>query len=454
MLDVATIGNATLIAYEDRPVLVTDPWLGGDCLAYFGSWGLSHEIPKDLREDIDRADYIWFSHGHPDHLNPDSLKYLKGRKILLGDHVGGRMEEELRNEGFEVEILPDREWVQLSPHIKVMCLTTWIQDSVLLVDVNGRLFVNLNDARDQDCTVTLRRIIKRYEHSYLLSLCACHDADMLNFWTEDGTFILPPSINREPAGLKLTQLVERMGTTAAVPFSSFHTYKRADSKWAQEYARTHDEYTIGFNHEKYDFVPAFSRIDCVTGEVTAIDPPESPDEARPPSDFGDDWSDELEKEDVRKIEAYFRRRITVRDNFRFLTFRVGAKEHRIDLDGKVDRGSTFETPRHSLMSAIDWEVFDDLLIGNFMKTTLHNIESLYDAGFVYATAKWGDNGRAFTYEELAEYTKEYKRRAGLDWFYSRYYEYPLMSAALRLRKAMPTEGPAYEAAAKVYRWLT
>ena len=40
MQGVQTIGNATLIAYDDTPVLSTDPWMGGDHYAYFGSWYL------------------------------------------------------------------------------------------------------------------------------------------------------------------------------------------------------------------------------------------------------------------------------------------------------------------------------------------------------------------------------------------------------------------------------
>ena len=35
-----TIGNATLLAYDQsKPVIVTDPWLN-DHSAYFGSWTL------------------------------------------------------------------------------------------------------------------------------------------------------------------------------------------------------------------------------------------------------------------------------------------------------------------------------------------------------------------------------------------------------------------------------
>lgn len=37
-----TIGNAIVIAYDDGPVLTTDPWINGD--AYFGSWGHDYEI--------------------------------------------------------------------------------------------------------------------------------------------------------------------------------------------------------------------------------------------------------------------------------------------------------------------------------------------------------------------------------------------------------------------------
>jgi hypothetical protein len=55
-----------------------------------------------------------------------------------------------------------------------------------------------------------------------------------------------------------------------------------------------------------------------------------------------------------------------------VTVRVGGKDHTIDLARrKFERGITFEVPRSSLMTAVEYEVFDDLLIGNFMKTTLH-----------------------------------------------------------------------------------
>ena len=52
MIGAQTIGNATVIAYDKVPILSTDPWLGSDHYAYFGSWYLPYEIPEKINQDI------------------------------------------------------------------------------------------------------------------------------------------------------------------------------------------------------------------------------------------------------------------------------------------------------------------------------------------------------------------------------------------------------------------
>ena len=106
---IKTIGNVTLIAIDKVPILSTDPWIGQNS-AYFGSWILSHSIPNQEENEILSSKYIWFSHGHPDHLNPSSIKLFKKNKILLSDHYGNRIKDELTDQGFNVSILPDRKW--------------------------------------------------------------------------------------------------------------------------------------------------------------------------------------------------------------------------------------------------------------------------------------------------------------------------------------------------------
>ena len=66
MSTVATIGNATLIAYDELiPIITTDPWFGDEDHAYFGSWSLKFNIPKEIEKDIFNCEYIFFTHGHP-----------------------------------------------------------------------------------------------------------------------------------------------------------------------------------------------------------------------------------------------------------------------------------------------------------------------------------------------------------------------------------------------------
>ena len=72
-------------------------------------------------------------------------------------------------------------------------------------------------------------------------------------------------------------------------------------------------------------------------------------------------------------------------------------------------------PRTSLTRAVEWEIFDDLLIGNFMTATLHGpwpSSRLYP-GFTPWVTKYADNGRARTDAELRAYFAEYRRRLGL-----------------------------------------
>ena len=90
------IGSATIVAYDEVPVLTTDAWINGD--AYFGSWTHDYEIPAAQMDAIKRAKYHWFSHGHPDHLNIDSLPSLTQGKFLLSDHHGSRIHRELTAE--------------------------------------------------------------------------------------------------------------------------------------------------------------------------------------------------------------------------------------------------------------------------------------------------------------------------------------------------------------------
>ncbi|HET7434484.1 MAG TPA: MBL fold metallo-hydrolase [Thermoanaerobaculia bacterium] len=415
------IGNATVIAWDDDvPVIATDPWLGGD--AYFGSWVLSHAIPEVQQAAIRAANYIWFSHGHPDHLNPGSMEALHGRKVLLPDHVGGRIKRDLDAAGFETHVLTDRKWYPLSERVSVMSLADYNQDAVLLLNVNGRLVVNLNDSGAIGHVLFLKRIIRQFDLSVLTQLSGYGDADMINFFEETGERIPPPASRKDPVGAVIARRAEAFGVSYFIPSSSMHRYQREDSAWANEYTTHLSDYEIGFASKTARLLPAFVRFDCRTDTCTPLNPPENPSTLISPKEFGDDWTALLNTEDIASAEHYFRRVAHLGEQMDFVTLRVGGKDHPISLRKRgFEKGITFEVPAGSLRTALQYEIFDDLLIGNFMKTTLHGKwppTKLYP-DFTPYVAKYSDNGLARTKDELQQYFSIYRRRAPLDFLIDR-----------------------------------
>jgi len=414
MPSISTIGNATLIAYDEvAPILSTDPWFGDEDHAYFGSWTLSHRIPDKYKKDILDSKYIWFSHGHPDHLNPLSIKRLEGKNLLLPDHVGSRIYRDLtKQKKFSIDILPDRTWVQLSKKIRVMCITTIMQDGILLLDVAGRLFINLNDAGTRGATKFIQQESKSFQNVYLLSLSGYGDADMINCYDDDGVFIIPPAKNNTRVGEQLSISAKSVNANHVIPFSSHHQYQRSDSIWAQEYVTPMHAYDVGM-HKDINFIPPFVDIDCNSGAYNEIKPLELSPIIMHPEDFGDDWSDELIEEDRLSIKKYFSEKEIIHKRFGFIEFLVGGKNYTVNLNKRLPgRGIRFELPRSSLMKAINFEIFDDLLIGNFMRTTFFGINSLYDYDFNPLLTKYADNGGAKTEQEVLQYISEYKKRVG------------------------------------------
>ena len=414
MSSISTIGNATLIAYDEAvPILSTDPWFGDEDNAYFGSWTLSHEIPAKYKKDILDSKYIWFSHGHPDHLNPLSIKRLEGKNLLLPDHIGSRIYRDLtKQKKYSIDILPDRTWVQLSKKIRVMCITTIMQDGILLLDVAGRLFINLNDAGTKGATKFIQQEARSFQNVYLLSLSGYGDADMINCYDKDGVFIIPPAKNNTRVGEQLSISAKSVNANHVIPFSSHHQYQRSDSIWAQEYVTPIHAYDVGM-HKDINFIPPFVDVDCNSGTYNEINPLALSPKIMHPEDFDDNWADELIEEDRLAIKKYFSEKEVIHKRFGFIEFLVGGKNYAVNLNKRLpNRGIRFELPRSSLMKAINFEIFDDLLIGNFMRTTFFGINSLYDHDFNPLLTKYADNGGAKTEEEVHAYIAEYKKRVG------------------------------------------
>ena len=427
-----TCGNATLIAYDAGvPVVVTDPWLQG--AQYFGSWTLPYRFTAAQTEAFAAARYVWLSHGHPDHLNLESLAVFRDKTLLVADHRGGRIVTDLKAAGYRVQVLANHSWTQLSNRVQILCCADQNQDAALLVALGGHCAVlNLNDGNAIGNRLKLKASVKPFSRRFVLRLLGGGGADMINYFTEEGQRIEPMPAERTPLGFAYGKLLHDWQGTHTAPFSCHHTFARTDSRWAAAYETPIEAHGRCFKQERGEFIPGYFAYDVNADRITATPMEPAPRTYREPREFGDDWSEPLEAAGLQAVRNYFRKFEHLRQKFQFINLRVGGRDNFVDLGGTRGRGITFEAPRNSLMNAVRYEIFDDLLIGNFVKTILHgDVRSLYP-DFTPYVAKYGDNGRAFSVSELDDYFHAYRDESG----FQEWLEYVRVKSTRKVRRAV------------------
>lgn len=421
-----TLGNATIVFYDDSvPVLATDPWLTGTC--YFGSWGFDRPVTAAECEAVQCAPYIWISHGHPDHLHRKSLALLpRQTKFLLPEHYTSEIAEFVRDEGFAVEILPYRRWRQLSPRLRCLSIDNENQDAVLVVEAGDALVVNLNDLPLLGERRFVRNLVRRHDRgkTYLAALCAI-DADMLNYIDDRGRRTAEPPEHYKPGAIwAVARLADHLGVGNYACSSSQHLYLRKDSLWANPYRITGPDIARHWTRPQIRVLEPFVAVDLETGDVERKHPTHASDIGQiTEATADDDYGESLSEGEWAALFGFFGKFETIRPHFDYLEFVVAGERRRQWLDPSRRRkperrlrGIAFHAPRRSLCEAVAQGYFDDLLIGNFMQTELHNA-TLYPY-FTPLVCKLGGNAKVYTNAEWRAYRRHYFRRnpvGSLDW---------------------------------------
>ena len=406
-----TIGNATVTIFDEIPVLTTDPWIYGK--PYFGSWSHKYKIPNDQLENIKKSKYIWLSHGHPDHIDPDSFELYKEITILIADHYGDRIFNDL-SKNFNCIKLKSNKWFEISSNVRIKSFSDWNQDSAILIEICKKdIIFNLNDGAALGWSKEIKNIIKNYKNKFLLKLINWGDADMINFYNHHDEFIQPLAADKKPCGETYHHYMKKWNCNFAIPFSSFHKYSRQDTILMNKFATPLKEHYTNFNNSVGEMLPAFIIWNSKKNNFIKINPKENNEEVFDSKIYGDNWNDDLDEKDKKTINDYFIQFEHLKKKFGFLTFKIGKSEFNIKLSNRKE-GIHFSTPRNSLIFAINNEIFDDLLIGNFMKIKLINVPSLYP-NFTPYVAKYGDNGLAKSERELKKYFQYYKFNSANFW---------------------------------------
>ena len=173
------------------------------------------------------------------------------------------------------------------------------------------------------------------------------------------------------------------------------------------------EHYNNFNSLNGELLSAFIKWDTNKSDYYKINPQKNLLEPEKFENYGDNWIDELDLEDEEILKSYFLKFDHLKKNFGFINFRIGNKDFAIKLSNRKE-GIEFNTPRNSLIFSIKNNIFDDILIGNFMKTRLINVPSLYPNFTPYVT-KYGDNGKARSEGELKKYFEYYKLNSANYW---------------------------------------
>ena len=147
------VGHACIVAECADTSILMDPWLFGKI--FNDSWSLMPE-PKFDPAMLDKVDYIWLSHEHPDHCHFPTLDSFpaafKARvTVLFQDRDYAKVFGALRKLGYQrFKRLPHRKVVPLSdtPNAtKVYCYHAGLMDSALAVIEQSQVIFNANDAR-------------------------------------------------------------------------------------------------------------------------------------------------------------------------------------------------------------------------------------------------------------------------------------------------------------------
>ncbi|PRY13301.1 CMP-N-acetylneuraminate monooxygenase [Pontibacter ummariensis] len=119
--------------------IITDPWLFGP--AFMTGWWLAAPSPQESVELLKKADYVYISHNHPDHLHAETLALLpRDITIITPKFRSGSSEKFLRNLGFtQVKALNFLDIFELTPGFQVSLLKSgdFRDDSGLYVCANG-----------------------------------------------------------------------------------------------------------------------------------------------------------------------------------------------------------------------------------------------------------------------------------------------------------------------------
>jgi UDP-MurNAc hydroxylase len=228
-MKITFVNHASILLEAKAASIWTDPWTAGkilnDCVALYS---------PSARVPLERVQFIWISHQHPDHLHFPTLKAIpeterRRMTILYQRHSSPRVVESLQKLGFgNVIELPQYRWKTLRPGFEVLCGCVGATESFLAVKSEGECVLNMNDCV---CTDSTLRYIRRLVGQPTLFFTQFSTARWVgNRADETG------AVAQKMRELKYGILT--LKPEATVPFASFAYRCNYENEWMNQFGMT------------------------------------------------------------------------------------------------------------------------------------------------------------------------------------------------------------------------
>jgi hypothetical protein len=141
-MKITFISHASILVEAGDLRVLSDPWWQGPC---FGNqWWL---YPKPYLECLDGRpiEYVYISHGHPDHFHRGTLRrFPRGTKVIISR--GSVLARALQDMDLEVIQLAPEEVRDLGNSVACQIMPTYGGDSLMIIIDRNEVCVNANDS--------------------------------------------------------------------------------------------------------------------------------------------------------------------------------------------------------------------------------------------------------------------------------------------------------------------
>ncbi|MGZ3866254.1 MAG: MBL fold metallo-hydrolase [Bacteroidia bacterium] len=235
-MKITYVSHAALLIEVGGIKILTDPWLKGS--AYCDQWFL---FPRpSVERTFSDVDFVLYSHGHEDHLHPDSLSLINPKtKIFYPYSWYGGAKEFFEQMGFQnlTEAINEKTYT-LCEDTRVTYFSNNM-DNVIVIEYKNKVIVNVNDALPSAPHAIINNIVDKIKKrwpkpDYVFSSYggAAYFPNCVRFKDKNDMEI---GKTRELFFLNnFCDFVQKLSPKYAVPFASDFVLLDDDQQWINE----------------------------------------------------------------------------------------------------------------------------------------------------------------------------------------------------------------------------